>query len=214
MATETKVTQGVPPAEGSRNPVAVKVMKCITVEDEKSRSGIPKVRFVEDVDDFLTRNGLTLEVAFQYLNELLSKYRFMEIHMQKKKLKMKTKIPEIKRTKDVVDHLKKKLEQKESGEDASFNANFPLADSLYASAQVNPTNTVYLWLGANVMLEYNYEEATELLLANVKQAVDTLRTTESDLLFLRDQITTAEVNIARMFNYDVQRRRQANDESK
>eukprot|EP00941_MAST-03F_sp_MAST-3F-sp1_P001404 g1404.t1 len=190
------------------NKLAEKVMKHITIQSEQNSRGIPKVRFIEDVETFLRDNGLTLEVTFQYLNELLSKYRFMEMHMQKTKAKMKQKIPEIQRTADVIKHLVKKMEEKNSGaEDAGFTANFPLADSLYAAARINPTNKVCLWLGAKVMLEYTYDDALELLKKNIQQAEEKFRTTDADLLFLRDQITTAEVNVARMFNHDVQLRR-------
>jgi hypothetical protein len=35
---------------------------------------------------------------------------------------------------------------------------------------------------------------------------------EEDLSFLRDQIITTEVNIARIFNHDVRRRRQEQDD--
>ncbi|KUF89105.1 hypothetical protein AM588_10002043 [Phytophthora nicotianae] len=35
---------------------------------------------------------------------------------------------------------------------------------------------------------------------------------EEDLSFLRDQIITTEVNIARIFNHDVRRRRQEKDD--
>jgi hypothetical protein len=35
---------------------------------------------------------------------------------------------------------------------------FELNDTLYAKALVPPTDEVYLWLGANVMLAYPFEE--------------------------------------------------------
>lgn len=35
---------------------------------------------------------------------------------------------------------------------------------------------------------------------------------EADLAFLRDQIITTEVNIARIFNFDVRRRRKEQDD--
>ena len=118
---------------------------------------------------------------------------------------MKLKIPDIKRTQEVVGYLIKKQAEKNAGDgDGIVTANFPLADSLYASAKVATDDTVYLWLGANVMLQHTYAEAETLLKDNIDAAHEKLRTTDSDLLFLRDQITTAEVNIARLFNHDVQ----------
>ena len=40
---------------------------------------------------------------------------------------------------------------------------YNLADTLYAKAELECNGTVNLWLGANVMLEYTYDEAIELL---------------------------------------------------
>ncbi len=40
---------------------------------------------------------------------------------------------------------------------------YQLADNVYAKARIKPVETVNLWLGANVMLEYGLDEAVELL---------------------------------------------------
>lgn len=40
---------------------------------------------------------------------------------------------------------------------------YQLADNVFAKARVKPVNTVNLWLGANVMLEYELQEAITLL---------------------------------------------------
>ena len=40
---------------------------------------------------------------------------------------------------------------------------FSISDQVYAKAKVPVTDTVNLWLGANVMLEYPLEEAKTLL---------------------------------------------------
>ena len=56
------------------------------------------------------------------------------------------------------------------------------------------------------MLEYNLEDAEALLERNLSAAHKTLETVEDDLGFLRDQTTTIEVNMARIYNWDVKRR--------
>ena len=58
------------------------------------------------------------------------------------------------------------------------------------------------------MLEYNYDEAKTLLTKNLESAENTLVSLSSDISFLKDQITTSEVNIARMHNYNVKLRAQ------
>jgi hypothetical protein len=57
------------------------------------------------------------------------------------------------------------------------------------------------------MLEYPIEEAFELLSGKLSKAKETLGQVNEDLEFIRDQITTMEVNVARVYNYDVKLRR-------
>ena len=58
------------------------------------------------------------------------------------------------------------------------------------------------------MVEYSFDEAKALLEKNLKHAVERLTSIEEDLVFLRDHIITSEVNIERIFNFDVRRKRQ------
>lgn len=60
-----------------------------------------------------------------------------------------------------------------------------------------------------MMLEYPVAEAAELLTSKLETALKTLSNTEEDLAYLRDQITTMEVNTARVYNWDVKQRRLA-----
>ena len=59
------------------------------------------------------------------------------------------------------------------------------------------------------MVEYPIDEATALLENNFNQANANLNQIQEDLYFLKAQITTTEVNIARVFNFDVKQRRKA-----
>jgi hypothetical protein len=61
---------------------------------------------------------------------------------------------------------------------------------------------------ANVMLSYPLEEAISLLQARLTGSEKSLTTITEDLDFLRNQITTMEVNTARLHNFDVKRRRE------
>lgn len=58
------------------------------------------------------------------------------------------------------------------------------------------------------MLSYPLDSAHTLLLGKLDAARGSLGTVKDDLLFLRDQITVTEVNVARVYNWDVARRRQ------
>ena len=58
------------------------------------------------------------------------------------------------------------------------------------------------------MLEYPLEEAAKLLANKLNAAERNIKGIIEDLEFLREQITVMEVNTARVYNYDVRRRRE------
>ena len=66
---------------------------------------------------------------------------------------------------------------------------------------------VCLWLGANVMLEYSLDDAEELLTKNKESAEKNVKQIAFDLAYLRDQMTITEVTMARLYNWDVKRRK-------
>lgn len=57
------------------------------------------------------------------------------------------------------------------------------------------------------MIEYSIDEALELLTDKLAHAKQSLQVVHEDLDYLREQITTMEVNIARVYNWDVKQRR-------
>jgi prefoldin subunit 5 len=116
---------------------------------------------------------------------------------------LKVKLPDIKKTLEAVKMLKEKA-QEEDEDKRAMQTNFLIADNIWAKAKVaNDTGKVGLWLGANVMIEYNFEEALALLEKNLSNAVTRLQDTDGDIDYLKDQITTTEVNIARIYNQSV-----------
>ena len=96
------------------------------------------------------------------------------------------------------------LKEKHEEEVKTFNTNFLISDNIWARAEVdNSSGKVGLWLGANVMVEHTYDEALELLNKNFKNAKLKLDSTNEDLDYIKDQITTMEVNMARVYNENV-----------
>ncbi|KAH0908554.1 hypothetical protein HID58_031875, partial [Brassica napus] len=89
----------------------------------------------------------------------------------------------------------------------SLLADFEVSEGIYSRACIEDTDSVCLWLGANVMLEYSCEEATALLKNNLENAKASLEVLVADLQFLRDQVTVTQVTIARIYNFDVHQRR-------
>lgn len=85
---------------------------------------------------------------------------------------------------------------------------YNLADSIYGKAEIDcSAGIVNLWLGANVMLEYTYEEAIDFLTQNEVTARKEFEGVKEDLAFVRDQIITCEVAMTRIFNWDVRKKR-------
>ncbi|CEG42739.1 prefoldin subunit 3 [Plasmopara halstedii] len=175
---------------------------------ERNPRGIPSSVFVDSVESYMTECGVkTIEPLVGALQQMYSKYKFMETNLQKNRETFKRKIPETQKDLDMVQHLMTKRDEGET-----LQTQFNLADNVYANASVDCSlGKVCIWLGAQVMVEYSYEEAQELLEKNMATASEKLAQIEEDLSFLRDQIITTEVNIARIFNHDVRRRRQEKD---
>lgn len=115
-------------------------------------------------------------------------------------------VPDIQKALDMITLLR---EKGDAGEGATVD--FELVDHVYAKAEINECQHVSLWLGANVMVEYEIGEAHELLKQNLAKAQKNLESNEKELVFVRDNIITTEVGMARVYNYDVQLRRDMAD---
>ncbi|KDO25787.1 hypothetical protein SPRG_09083 [Saprolegnia parasitica CBS 223.65] len=169
---------------------------------ERNERGIPCAIFVEDVAAFVGADPV--EGIVGALQQLYSKYKFMETNLTKSKQSFKTKIPDTEKDLAMLEHLMASREK-----DEPIETHFSLADNVFANATIDAdVQTVCIWLGANVMVEYSFDEALALLQSNLSTATSRLSQIEADLGFLRDQIITTEVNMARIFNFDVRRRRQ------
>lgn len=80
---------------------------------------------------------------------------------------------------------------------------------MYAKAKIPPANSVNLWLGADVMMEYPIDEAQALLRTNLEMCRQTLERNKEAWGRIKDCKTTIEVNIARCHNFDVDRRKKS-----
>ena len=157
--------------------------------------GIPSARFIEDVSSYVTSSNIPLDSLTKQLHTLYGKYKFMESQLVTQQRNLHNKIPEIESALTALNYIQSSPN--------SIDVNFELSDSIYASATIQQQNTVMLWLGANVMLEYTYNDANTLLTKNLSNAKLSLQSLESDIEFLKDQITISEVNIARLHNYGI-----------
>ncbi|CBQ74012.1 related to prefoldin subunit 3 [Sporisorium reilianum SRZ2] len=169
---------------------------------ETNSRGIPHAPFISNVQEYLGGPDEEVEPTLKKFQETMSKYKFMELNTAQRRRGLEEKIPDIRKTLQMVTFLKAKKDDPES-----IETTFELNDTLYAKAKLDPVDTVHLWLGANVMLEYPLDEAISLLTAKLAGAEKSLESSKEDLDFLREQITVMEVNTARVHNWDVKRRR-------
>ena len=190
--------------------------------------GIPPFPFMSSVSEYVAALA-DVEPTLRRFQEMISKYQFMEANKQKHAQSLREKIPEMKNTLDTVTFLRRQKakgggeEDEDEDEDdpamagaTEMETTFPLADTLYAKAVVQPKelDEVYLWLGANVMVAYPLAEAEEMLAGKLETAKESLRAAEEDLEFLWVQVTTLEVATARVYNWDVMEKRRLKAEGK
>ncbi|KAI0321146.1 Prefoldin subunit-domain-containing protein [Amylostereum chailletii] len=196
------------------------------VQEDKNPRGIPKALFINDVEEYLGGPEAEADKVLSALQDALAKYRYMESNLTQRRQGLEDKIPDIKKTLSMVEYLRDRREGKkaataddedgleddeeddEDDKSKPLQTTFELADTLYAEAELEDTDAVYLWLGANVMLSYKIPVAIDLLRSKLSAAQTTLNNTIEDLEFLREQLTVMEVNTARVYNWDVKRRRE------
>ncbi|CAI7837684.1 unnamed protein product, partial [Closterium sp. NIES-53] len=117
----------------------------------------------------------------------MQQYKLLEIKLLTQKRDLQSKLPDIKKSQEIVQTLVKKREEKQQ-----VRLDYVLADGVFARADVKDADSVCLWLGANVMVEYPFDEALALLARNEENATSSLGNIDGDLLFVRDQINITE----------------------
>lgn len=100
---------------------------------------------------------------------------------------IRMKLPDLKKGLETVDFL-----QTQSAKE--IKVDYMISNNLWAKAEVPVTGKVCLWLGADVLCEYNLDEARTVLNKNYEAALTAMKNNEDDIDFLKDQITTCEVS--------------------
>ena len=150
-------------------------------EPSEAHRRIPKAVFIENVEAWVDK--YTDDALFAQMNELYQKYKFMEQQLLRSRASYRVKLPDIKKTLEMVALLKSRAMTKEK----AIETNFLVSDNIWAKATIpNDSGRVGLWLGANVMVEYSHDEALKLLARNLKNAEEKLAETEGDIDFLKD----------------------------
>ncbi|KAM0716969.1 hypothetical protein Q7P37_006821 [Cladosporium fusiforme] len=218
QALETCLPKSTTPETPPQKPNMTEQLK-LGKDAATNERGIPFAPFVERVEDYVTTRA-DVEKTLQSFSEMISYVPFLPFPpgrharvfkkntnswnqaRKKRALGLKDKIPDIQKTLETVQFLKSRDDDAEP-----LETSFELNDTLFAKANIEKVNEVYLWLGANVMLSYPIPEAEELLTSKLSAAQKSLSNCEEDLDFLREQITTMEVATARVYNWDIGQKR-------
>ena len=173
------------------------LLKVLVDKTKKNSRGVPTMNFIENVDDWIDK--YTSEKLLSYINQYLNKYKFMEAQIVKSNEGLNVKVPDIEKCLETIEYLEKKEKDK------PINVDYMVSNNLWAKAEVNIPDSVFLWLGANVMCEYKMDEAKALLNQNLQNAKNQIKKNNNDLEFIKDQMTVCEVNLARIYNETVRR---------
>ncbi|KAJ1611344.1 hypothetical protein OIY81_780 [Cryptosporidium canis] len=181
-------------------------MSDLIIKEEVGPGNVPKALFISSIEEFIgDRPIYNILENIQLLNR---KYKIMENSIKTQQECLIVKIPDIELAIETVSQRKKLLEDNIQHNELYF----PVADNLFAKCSSPPSNTIYLWLGANTVLEYTLEEAIEVLKSNLSTAKNTIKLYQESLDFIREQITILDVNTARIHNYGVMQRKQGKKE--
>ncbi|EAN34165.1 Prefoldin subunit family protein [Theileria parva strain Muguga] len=170
------------------------------ISTNESKSNVPEAKFIDCMEKFVgERNSAELT---QVAKELLAKYRFMEKNSTAKMGLIKDKLPELK---DAIYTLEKLKKKKESGDKSDVITYFKISDTLYSEARIPYTESAFLWLGANTMVEYPIDDAIKLLTDQHNGIEQLIQEMDVELDWIKRQITCTEITVARLHNFTVMR---------
>ncbi|KAJ3505826.1 hypothetical protein NMY22_g17441 [Coprinellus aureogranulatus] len=132
--------------------------------EERNPRGIPKAPFIANVDEYMAGSEADIETTLRAFQDAIAKYRYMEANLTQKRASLEEKIPDIRKTLDVVEYLQERregksksseddeddlddLEEEDSSKPEPITTTYELNDTLYAEAQLEESDSVYLWLG-------------------------------------------------------------------
>jgi|TARA_B110000003_G_C16355190_1_gene420381 prefoldin subunit 5 len=146
-----------------------------------------------------------IDEVMEEMRARYGRYKRLEAELQQARIRLSTQLPDVRRSLEAVETL---CEKRDRGDASGTTVKYQLTEATFAEATVETPESAYLWLGANVMLEYTLDEAKELLETNVTACESGLEANARDLAVLKDNATIMEVNMARVYNFDVKRQRE------
>ncbi|XP_049848416.1 uncharacterized protein LOC126315221 [Schistocerca gregaria] len=159
--------------------------------------GIQKAEFIENVDEYIKSQDEAYEIIFNRLHQKFTSYKSLELRYTSQHNALQAKIPGIEKALEVLLYMKSNPAKKD------IECDFELITGTYTTVSLNNTGTIFLWIGANLMVEYPINEALELLNSNKDNAEKAINSLKAGLKFLQEQIVIVQVSLARLHNWAV-----------
>ena len=146
----------------------------------------------------------------------------LEASLKQQKADNDNRMPDLRSTLDAVELLQATRERAANKDDddddddnddgdnnkaGQLKVQYELSETLYAKAVLDAPESVMLWLGADTMVEYPLDEAHALLTKQVERVKETTKQLADDIDYVKDNINTTRVNLARCHNWGVEQRR-------
>jgi len=96
----------------------------------------------------------------------------MEAQIHKHSESIKGKMPDIEKALECIEYLEKKYKE----DIKVIDVDYMVSSNLYSKAEANISDKVCLWLGADILCEYTFTEANQLLNKNKESAAISLKT--------------------------------------
>uniref|UniRef100_A0A7E4UWV9 Prefoldin subunit 3 n=1 Tax=Panagrellus redivivus TaxID=6233 RepID=A0A7E4UWV9_PANRE len=165
------------------------------------KKGVPTAEVITDVESWLKENKVEVDEAHRRVQENFRKYKLVESSLQSQREKVGENEPEFEQGRALLDKLVEAVKNPDT--EWPLTIQYPIADQVYAHATIDKTETLFVLLGCNTMVELTIDETEKMFEKNLT-GIQTLTTQLSEEIdFIKDQITTSEVNLAHLFNYKV-----------
>ncbi|KAH0575433.1 Prefoldin subunit 3 [Spironucleus salmonicida] len=174
----------------------------LVVPEEFNTRKIPRANYIQDIAKVVAETNGDTGLVITGLDNTLQRYNFMFQNFQQQRNALCSSLPELLMTQAAL----KQLQSMGDLPEGSF-FHYELSAGVYAKAKIMDRSKVALFLGSRTMVEYTIDEALKVLEDNTKECKDQINDLERNLEFLKEQITTSEVSISRVFNWDVMEHR-------
>uniref|UniRef100_A0AC34FY46 Prefoldin subunit 3 n=1 Tax=Panagrolaimus sp. ES5 TaxID=591445 RepID=A0AC34FY46_9BILA len=154
-----------------------------------------------DVEEYLKENKLSIEEAQKRVDTNYRKYKLVEQNLTAQKEKIEENEPEFAVGRELLAKMKEALEDPDY--EWPMEITYPLAEQIFAKAHVDKFETLTIVLGNGSFADVTIDEADKMFTKNLNDINRLTTQLGEEINFIKDQVTTSEVNVAHLYNYNV-----------